>query len=505
MKRRDFIILGTGAAIGGALSACGGGGGGGGGHPPPPATPPLVRNRVAAGWNQVAQEAVLAVRPSPPVAARMFALLHTAMYDAWSAYDAVALSTRHQAALRRPLAERTLDNQRKAFSFAAYAALLKLIPAQQALFDARMRALGYNPAEASLDFATPQGIGTIAARILLDYAAGDGANSDGSMTPGGLPYADYSGYVPQNQPLIVAQPTPRSAIAAPGRWQPLSYRNTAGAEAAQVYVLPYWGQVRPFALRSGAQYRPGAPAQFGTPAFADQVRDMVAIQAALTEEHKAMADFWAGGRSGQLPVATWSQFADWVSLRDQHDEAKDIKLYFALANALFDAGIAAWDAKRAYDSVRPITAVRYLLAGHTITGYGFGGPAEGLRQIAGESWVPYHLPSFPTPAFPDHVSGHSTYSAASAQVLKLFTGSDAFKHSVTIGPRTMLFDPALPSAAVTLKWDTFTYAACEAGTSRIYAGIHFHNADTAGRTLGELVGAAVFEKARCYWSGILPA
>lgn len=38
----------------------------------------------------------------------------------------------------------------------------------------------------------------------------------------------------------------------------------------------------------------------------------------------------------------------------------DVKLFFALTNAIFDAGIVAWDNKRAFDSVRPITAVRYL-------------------------------------------------------------------------------------------------------------------------------------------------
>jgi hypothetical protein len=505
MERRNFLKFGTGAAIGGALTACGGGGGGGAPGPTPTPLPPEpVRTRVVIAWNNVALAALRVARPSPPVAARTLAIVHTAMYNAWAAYDPIAYSTRDLGRLRRPEAEHSVPNQIKAFSFAAYAALLDQFPAQKAAFDAQMAALAYNPAQASLDYNTPEGIGTLSARILLEYAADDGSNQLGRLAPGGQPLADYSGYAPRNAPMVFDQPTPRNAIAFPGLWQPLTYRDTSGTLVTPGFSLPYWGQVRPFALTSGAQFRPGPPAQFGTQEFVDQARYMVNVQVGLTEQHKVMADYWSGATSGESPCAQWSQFAQWVSARDNHSEAQDIKLFFALSNALLDASIAAWDAKRTYDSARPITAIRYLLCCQVIRGYGFDGPAGGLRQIAGEAWVPYHLPSYPGPAFPDHVSGHSTFSMAAAAVLRLFTGSDTFNHSLAVAPRSLTLDPALPSAAVTLNWPTFTYAACEAGTSRVYSGIHFHQADVAGRTLGEVVGGVVFNKARCYWLGQVP-
>jgi hypothetical protein len=101
-----------------------------------------------------------------------------------------------------------------------------------------------------------------------------------------------------------------------------------------------------------------------------------------------MAEYWADGPRSELPPGHWLLFALHVSERDRHTDDDDIKLFFALSNALSDAAIAAWDSKRAFDSVRPITAVRYLLHGQTIPGYGPLGPAGGLRQIQGESWVP---------------------------------------------------------------------------------------------------------------------
>jgi membrane-associated phospholipid phosphatase len=498
MERRIFLKLGTGAAIGAALTACGSGHHGGGSPTLPPVEP--VRNKVVLGWNTVALNAIRATRAAPPIAARSLALTHTAMYNAWAAYDPVAISTSPTSVLRRPAAEHTVANAIKAFSFAAYAVLVDQFPGEKAAFNAHMALLGFNPAHASPDFTQPEGVGTIAARLVVQAAHGDGANQLGNLTPGGVAYADYINYVPRNAPAAIFEPTPRSAIADPNAWQPLVYRDASGTLRTQSFMTPFWGKVRPFALSSGAQFRPSAPPMCGTPAFAERVRHMVEVQIALTETQKVSVEYWAGGATADSPSTTWSRFAQFVSQRDKHTEAADIKMFFALANAVFDAGIAAWDAKLAYNSSRPITGVRYLLAGQRIQGYA-AGPAAGLQSLAGESWLPYQPLTAPGPAHPDFVSGHSTYSMASAAVLRLFTGSDVFKHSVTIPAHAMLFDPALPAKNLTLSWETFSIAACEAGLSRVYGGIHFADSDLAGRTLGERVGTAVFERARRYWLG----
>ncbi|WP_073213174.1 vanadium-dependent haloperoxidase [Massilia sp. CF038] len=509
MERRNFIKLGSGAALGAALTACGGSGGHyrprPGPNPPPPPTPPTppepTRSKVAFGWNTVALAALTAARNSAPLAARTLAILHTAMYNAWAAYDAIALSTRHAAQLRRPAQERTAANQLRAVSYAAYAVLLDQFPTQRAAFDAHMALLAYNPARASLDPLTPEGIGGLTARVLLDYAYTDGSNQLGTLTPGGVPFADYSGYAARNPALLVTHATERAYIPDPGHWQPLTYLDAGGVLRTQTFLLPFWGQVRPFALTSGAQFRPAPPAQFGTSAFTDQARDIVNIQAALTEEQKVMVDFWRSGISGETPAATWSHFAAFVSTRDHLNEDGDIKLLFALTNAQSDAAIAAWDAKRSYDSARPLSAVRWVLCGQRIRAYGLGGPLAGLNQILGQEWMPYQPLSNPTLPFPDYVSGHSTLSAAAAEVLKRYTGSDAFNHSLVIPAASSSIEPTVPTGTVTLAWPSFTLAACEAGTSRVYGGIHFHDADVAGRALGEQVGGAAFALAERYWKG----
>jgi hypothetical protein len=181
-------------------------------------------------------------------------------------------------------------------------------------------------------------------------------------------------------------------------------------------------------------------------------------------------------------------FAQWVSARDHHTLDDDVKMFFALSNAIFDAGIAAWDMKRTFDSVRPATAIPFLFNDKKIRAW--GGPGKGTTEMDGSQWMPYQTMTFPTPPFPDYVSGHSAYSAAAAFVLAAWTGSDRFGDSVTLTPGSSKVEPgATPARAITLHWETFADAADEAGVSRRYGGLHFRRADLAGRELGRRVAA----------------
>lgn len=137
---------------------------------------------------------------------------------------------------------------------------------------------------------------------------------------------------------------------------------------------------------------------------------------------------------------------------DGHALDQDVQLFFIVTNAVFDAEIAAWDAKNHYDYVRPITTIRYLKQGQKIRAW--AGPALGTRVIARESWRPYQPDWFPTPPFSEYVSGHSTFSAAGAEVLKRFTGSDAFGASITITAGDLGVEPGVPAQSVTLSWET---------------------------------------------------
>jgi hypothetical protein len=119
----------------------------------------------------------------------------------------------------------------------------------------------------------------------------------------------------------------------------------------------------------------------------------------------------------------------------------------------------------------------------------------------GESWMPYQPATFPTPPFPEFVSGHSTFSAAGATILQLWTGKDKFDYFTLVRRGSSKIEPyQTPSKDVLLRWKTFTAAADEAGLSRRYGGIHFLAGDLVGRELGKLVASQSWAKSEQFWN-----
>jgi hypothetical protein len=74
---------------------------------------------VVIQWDNAALQGVRDSKQGAPIVARVLAVVHTCMYDAWSAYDERAVGTQLQSALRRPSSERTLANKQRAISYAA--------------------------------------------------------------------------------------------------------------------------------------------------------------------------------------------------------------------------------------------------------------------------------------------------------------------------------------------------------------------------------------------------
>jgi hypothetical protein len=459
---------------------------------------------VVVAWNTVALQAIRDLHPGPPMAARALAIVHTCMYDAWTAYHPKALPTRATELPKAPN-HRTYANKTQAVSYAAYRALLNLFPTEAALFDSLLSRLGYDPTNTSTDPATPAGIGNVCAHAVLSFRHYDGANqAHGYVDTTGYPAA-YEGYPAVPQPVN----TP-DAINDPNRWQPLRVADGHGGLAVQTYLGPHWGMVTPFALTAGSQFRPAVglattPVDAGTaadPRYVAQAQQILAYSAGLTDEQKVIAEYWKDGPHSEQPPGHWCLFAQFVSARDQHGLDDDVFLFFALTNALMDAGIAAWDAKRFYCSIRPITAIHYLYASHQVMAW--AGSCLGTRQIMGRRWMPYQPLTIVTPPFPEYVSGHSAFSAAGAEILKRFTGGDVFGHAVTIPAGSSTVEPrCTPAAPVTLSWATFSQAADQAGLSRRYGGIHFEQGDLDGRRLGRQVGMQAWTKAHAYLTGAI--
>jgi hypothetical protein len=284
---------------------------------------------------------------------------------------------------------------------------------------------------------------------------------------------------------------------------------------------------------------------------------------------RVIAEFWADGPRSETPPGHWNVIAN--DATDAMVEAGqplriggtgpalgrlewDVKLYLALNGAVHNAAIEAWGLKGRYDSIRPISLIRYMgglgqssdpgrpsyepdglplvpglieiitrassapgqrhhalakFVGRIAIRAWAGSPADPSSETAGATWmlatawVPYQLPTFVTPSFPGYVSGHSTFSRAAAEVLAAMTGTPYFPGGVATYHRdagTLAFELG-PTEPIDLEWATYYDASDQAGQSRLFGGIHIQADDFTGRRLGSACGIAAWQLALGYFTG----
>jgi hypothetical protein len=465
----------------------------------------------AYDWLDVALEATAREHerntPRPTVGSRMLAIVVTAMYDAWCAYDDKAVGTRLGGKLRRPPADRTPANKEKAIAYASYRVLLYLFPEDEKWIVEQLRAHHLDPNDVSMDPATPAGVGNATAAALINYRRHDGANQHGDeVGSDGTPYSDYTYY----RCLNTAQ-----KIYDPDCWQPIEFDDGKGGKVTPGFLTPHWYRVKPLALARSDAFRPGPPPKVTSAKLKKEVDEVLAFNASLTVEQKAIVEFMRDGPRSTGQSGHWLRFAQDVSRRDKNDLDRDVKLFFAIGNTAFDAFIACWDAKRHYDSSRPWTLVRHYYAGQKVTGW--AGAGKGVVRVAAEDWHPYSPLTFITPPFPGYPSGHSSVSGACAKMLELFTGNDRFGETEkrTAGALTepgfacqiiqMMHGKTPPgtpaSCDVALKLPTFSATADMAGISRVMGGYHIQTDNVEGLALGRRVAQSIWPKIQAYFDG----
>lgn len=462
------------------------------------AAAPLEQQNFAYRWLDVAQEItardVDANGARPTIQSRQLMIWATAMYDAWAAYDERALGVATGATLRRPAAEHTLANKNAAISYASYRALAGAFPGDQPWLTERMRSLGFDPLDATLDPRTPAGVGNLAAKAGLTLRRDDGSNERGDA-PGssGRPYSDYTGYAPLNS---------AERIVDPDRWQPITFTRSDGTTITPGFLTPHWFKVAPLVLERAEQFRPGPPPKTTTDdaLLRKQVDEVLAFNRELTPRDKAVVEFMRDGPRSTGQSGHWLRFAQDVSRRDRQTLDQDVKLYFAIAGVAFDAFISCWETKRHYDSSRPWTLVRHYYRGERVRGW--AGPAGGVVEMPAEEWHPYSPLSFITPPFPGYTSGHATVSGACAKILELFTGSDHF--GALERRRCCELTEQHAGEQVALELPTFSATAEMAARSRALGGYHIPIDNDVGLAVGRELATWSWPRYEALWNGTAP-
>jgi hypothetical protein len=570
---------------------------------------------VARRWDEALLDAIRRALPNPPVHARNLYHLSAAMWDAWAVYDPTAdgvfVAEKHTAS--NVSAARNEAISYAAYRVLT-SRFIKAVGGEESLseFADVMDSLCYPLTVATTEGDSPAAVGNRIAKLILDTALEDGSNqANGYAAPD---YAPVNPPLVVDEPgITMTDPNRWQPLQLEHM---ISQNGIPIDNGVQQAIGPHWGHVKGFALppagAGGVPIDPGPPPEFGT-ATEDEYKaealeviryssQLDAVQGGTIdispgvlggndlgtndgEGHdvnpvtgqpyaanvvkrgdfaRALTEFWADGPKSETPPGHWNVVANDVSdeldpdLRIAGSGERvgrlewDVKLYLALNGAVHDAAIAAWGLKGHYDSVRPISMIRYLaslgqssdpsLPDYNENGIPLepglveliteetaapGGRHEGLEGWVGEiairawqgnpadpktetsgvgwiparTWVPYQLPTFVTPSFSGYVSGHSTFSRSAAEVMTAFTGSEYFPGGESSYTISELKVEVGPSAPVRLEWATYYDAADQAGVSRLYGGIHISADDFGGRRIGSQCGKEAWALAQHYYDG----
>lgn len=388
-------------------------------------------------WNVLTLNVVAALTPAGMPQSRIAAMVQLAVHDALNAIE------RRYAPYAYAQQEDPSASAAAAVATAAHDVLVNQVPSQTA---------AVNTAWASSLTAVPAGtakdhgiaIGHAAAAAMLKLRESDGSAIVTVYTPG----------------------------TRPGLWRPTPNpipSNPAAATDLLPALLPGWGNVTPFVLRTGAQFRPDGPPRLRSERYGEDFNEVKDVGEQFTplrsSEQSTIARFWyEGSHRG------WSRIARNLAVARSLD-AWDTARLLALVHAVTaDGFVAGFNAKYYFNFWRPVTAIREASTDRND------------YTVSDANWNTY----LNTPNIPEYPSTHSVLGAAAAEVLARFFETDDVSFTTTSGP---------PFAGITRSFTSFSQAATENGDSRIFAGIHFRSAVRDGIWQGRKIGKFAFRHA----------
>jgi len=370
---------------------------------------------VITEWNERAVAAGYTAKQGPPVHGAIVAMVHLAMFEALN-----SIEPRYRPYRARLPAQAGASHDAAAAAAAHYL-LARIYPDQAKELDKALQA-----SLAAVTDATSKANG-----IRLGEQAGAAMLAERSKDGRGAPdtYRPYT---------------------APGQYVPT--------------VLPAassWGAVRPFALKSGDQFRPAAPYALTSAEWAKDCNEVKRMGAkagsARSAEQTDIARFWE-----LTGAATYNPIVRQLSTAKRLDVMENARLFALVAMATADSFIAVFDAKYTYNFWRPVTAIR-------------NGDRHGNGATERDAtWEPI----IPTPMHPEYPCAHCISAQAAATVLQASFG-DAI-------PTVRLTSSTAPG--VTRSFVKLSDYVAEVVDARVYDGVHYRASGEVGAEMGRKIG-----------------
>ena len=154
-------------------------------------------------------------------------------------------------------------------------------------------------------------------------------------------------------------------------------------------MLPMFGNVKSFLFDSATcvMLRPGPPPSTGSQQMKDETNEVYNYVQNPSRENVRIVQFWADGVGTYTPPGHWNAIATEDFIQKNWSEVRWARNLALLNMSLMDAAIVCWNTKYYYFNPRPSQMNPNI---KTLTG---------------------------VPNFPSYISGHSTFSGAAAKIL----------------------------------------------------------------------------------------
>ena len=233
---------------------------------------------------------------------------------------------------------------------------------------------------------------------------------------------------------------------------------------------PHWPKVQFFCLPNVQNFIPPPPPEPDTDAYFRAVREVKLIggkKSRLRNSRQTqIAKFWKDFSYSSTPPGHWNEIALSVARKLEFSLLEEARLFALLNLTMADCGIISWQSKYHFHLWRPIHAIR------------LANQFERTKSLYDQDWEPL----LETPPHPEYISGHACYSGAAAEILRLFSHSDAFEFKVkNNGPKQE-----------TRIFSSFSACAEEVANSRLFGGIHYQFSNKKALQSGVKIAQYVF-------------
>ena len=244
-------------------------------------------------------------------------------------------------------------------------------------------------------------------------------------------------------------------------------------------IVANWGTViKPWVTESNQQFRPAGPFAIHSTEYAADFNEVKAkgakVGSTRTPAEEKIALFWSENK----PTYLWNMITRKAIENKKLDAWKTARLFALIHVSMAESITAQLNAGYHYYAWRPETAIRLAAT-------------DGNDNTTGDSnWLPFlsETATFVTPPLPGHPNAYAAYGGTTAEILRLFFGTDETSIDIT----TTTTNPAVAEPKPSFHFSSYSQAARSNSVGMIYSGWDFRKSVLDGEEMGKQIAKYVF-------------